>query len=389
MENEEGLYEGVGSGGRATQKILRQFREAMTADHRQLIDGGREMPDPTILDPKVLRLRSLLEPFADMIIADQLPTPEQTSLHGSLVKQLEVVVGTRAEAITLRAQMTAAADAGVTWWRTKGGTAIHNIIARYAGEENRMIQLRKVVQCVRDTYGGIPSQIQKLIMEERDGIPAVKDKTGLMAIVVRLEKLRQEERELADNNPEAIAAGTLQTAMTQPMAVDWIRSRIRNDASILAPLRDWLDKPRLPPLEWEAVRKRIVHICQFEVKVVGTATSELGAGTKPIGHPVMAAQQQIHQATLQDAVLAIQHHGGHVSFGANLAMGVGSQVTGPAGVASGLSGPTGPRGLATAAPLGGGVASAPIPRSCRDWSDYGQCRRGNLCYFAHNGPGKN
>jgi hypothetical protein len=150
MENEEGLYEGVGSGGRATQKVLRQFREGMAADHRQLIDGGREMPDPTILDSKIQRLRTLSEPFADMIFADQLPTPEQTSLHGSMVKQLDVVGGTRAEAITLRAQMTAAADAGLMWWRTKGGPAIHNIIARYAGEDNRMIQLRKVVQCVRE-----------------------------------------------------------------------------------------------------------------------------------------------------------------------------------------------------------------------------------------------
>ena len=277
-----GLYDGSGSGGRWTFHFRKEFWETRPADQRQLIQGGAAIPNPDDQDEMIATLTTSINEHIVLIVQPgaEMPNDEAFAMQSARCEALKALMLQKEEKAGRKGRMTAAADEGVTWIRENSGPMIGELLDRFAGADNRMEQLRRVLQEILENFGGIPEQVRAEIDADLDAIVPARNKRELLHNWVEITRLRLEQTQHAEACPGAVAAGQLLPVMTDQVAIFFFRRRISGlpAAEEIQYIRQWMDekRPAGAVLTLAEVKAMVIWFCQQNVVAVGEGDEDGG-----------------------------------------------------------------------------------------------------------------
>ena len=253
-------------------QFLKAMWDTLTAEHRKHIDGAEMIPNVDDQDQIIASVMTSINAHIALFLGPNgaKPNLEEGAMQSARCEALKALMLQKEEKKARKDRMTAAADLGLQWMRTNGGTVIGELLDRFAGEPDRMMQLRSVIQEIRDTFGGIPQQDRAEIDDDLEAIAPARNKEELLRNLVALQRLRLEQTHYAATFPAAVQAGQLVPVMTDPQAVFFFRRRISGmkEAEELRSIREWMDEPQAGRT-MAAVKERVIWFCQQNVMAVG------------------------------------------------------------------------------------------------------------------------
>ena len=410
------LYNGTESGGRKMSQFRKLLRQGLTTESKHFFESTEAIPDPSRHDAGIEAQRVELTALLPLLSANPPPDAQALQLYSTRCNALAALMKLKENDEAKRDKMTAAGDAGLAWMRANSGGVINAVIDDFAGEPNRLDQLRRADEYIANTFLGVASQVRAEIDRDLDAIAPAKNKRELLANFVAMERFRLEQREHLAGNAAAATAGLLLPAMTDQTAVAHYRHRISglHVAEEVRPMRDWMDEDRPVAITWQQLKDRVVRFCQLNIVAVGeegvTSGNTHHAGAAQVAAEAgaaagAAAAQQVFQA---QAAMGMEGYGGDGQGGAG--QGYGGYGSGGFGGASwglpsgggwgrggggygrgggfGGGGQYGSGGYGGAGGSGrgrgaGGKSEAP----CHFWKETGKCPYGDDCYFKHEGEG--
>ena len=273
------VYDGGGrDGGRKTSKFLHKVLFSMASDARDLVMGGKELPEPERHDTAIGLLQTRMLAVEAILLQGGIPFPggEGEKEFQAAKDLLKEHTDAKKEEFELRQRMTAAGDAGLTFIKANAGEAIMAIVSANDMARNSMVQLRDVFASIRATYGGIPAQVVASIKKEMKEMPVIKNRKGALSNLNTIIRLRLEFKLFREGLPEG-ARGRISSEMTDSEAVDHLRERISGkspDADSLQALRQWWDENDVEPRTFAEVKAKIVLFSQKQVCALGEEEEE-------------------------------------------------------------------------------------------------------------------
>ena len=375
------LHTGLAFGGRRNAQYLRAILNVgLSHSQRRLVLNGKDVPDPELHDEPIKQLRNKLREIEPSLLQGEQPFPfiapgeagTTKEAYDALSKVLSDRLEQKKEDTILQNLMTGAGDKGLEYIRDHSTEVVHALVDQWNTELNSLVQLRKVLESLKASFGGIDVQIWQEIEVDIESIPVAYDKVGLLAAKNRLVLLRQEQK-LFHDGLTATAKVRVGTIMGDGTAVTTLRQRISGlpKAEELRSLRDFLDEEREVPLTWALVAARVDRVCQMTVHAKGE-----GEENNTKSHH-LANSAQMREGGGEDTMIeALQQ----AQLMANAAMAArDGERSGVA--AGGGAGRGGGGGIGQHPPLPSRVDSS--PGNCWNWESTGTCSWGADCRFIH------